>query len=108
MKLIYYLIRVTVSTAEGFFKFFLFFGVVFVLFIYLFIYLGFLGLHLQHMEVPRLGVKSIGAVAAGLHHSHLNPLRKARDRTCVLMDTSQIHYPSATRGTPTAEDFNIH
>ena len=55
----------------------------------------------------------IGAVAAGLHHSHskarskpclrvcdlhhslpqcriFNPLSKARDRTCVLMDTSQI------------------
>ena len=30
-----------------------------------------LGLHLQHMEVPRLGVES-GAVAASLHHSHIN------------------------------------
>ena len=31
----------------------------FILFIYLFIYLFcFLGLHLQHMEVPRLGVES--------------------------------------------------
>jgi len=54
----------------------------------------------------------IGAVAAGLHHSHnnagssricdlyqrsgqhwiLNPLSDARDQTCVLMDTSQVHY----------------
>ena len=49
----------------------------------------------------------IRATAAGLSHSHsyagpnlhhnsrqhwiLNPLREARDRTCVLMDTSQIH-----------------
>ena len=48
-------------------------------------------------------------VAAGLHHSHsnadpshihhssqqpwiLNPLSKARDRTCLLIDTSQIHF----------------
>ena len=61
-----------------------------------------------------------GAVAAGLHHSHsnvrsalplrptpqlkvmpdLNPLSKARDRTCVLMDASQIGFCSATMGTP--------
>ena len=32
-------------------------GLAFYLFIYLFMYLVFLGLHLQHMEVPRLGVK---------------------------------------------------
>ena len=52
----------------------------------------------------------IGAVATGLYHSHsnsgseprlrstpqframqiLNPLSEARDRTCVLMDASQI------------------
>ena len=62
----------------------------------------------------------IGAVIAGLHHSHsnvrselhlwptpqlratwsLNPLSKARDRTCVLMDASQIHFHWATMGTP--------
>ena len=54
----------------------------------------------------------IGAVAPSLHRSHsntrsrpyrdlqhssrqhriLNPLSKARDRTCVLMDASQIHF----------------
>ena len=54
----------------------------------------------------------IGAVAAGLHHSHSNtrsephlqptpqlnacripnPLREARDRSRVLMDTSWVHY----------------
>ena len=50
----------------------------------------------------------IGAVAAGLQHSHsntgselhhsswqcqiLNPLSKTRDWTCVFMDTSQVHY----------------
>ena len=30
----------------------------------------------------------------------LNPLSKARDRTCILMDTSQIRYHWATTGTP--------
>ena len=37
--------------------------------VFFFFFLVFLGLHSQHMEVPRLGVL-IGAVAAGLHHSH--------------------------------------
>ena len=32
----------------------------------------FLGPHPQHMEVPRLGVESDGAVAAGLCHSYSN------------------------------------
>ena len=62
----------------------------------------------------------IRAAAAGLHHSHsnvesephlqpatkahgnarsFNPLSKARDQTCVLMDTSLIHFHCATMGT---------
>ena len=70
---------------------------------------SFLGRHPRHMEGPRLGVKSelqppAYATAAtdlsricDLHHSSqqcqiLNTLSKARDRTCVLMDTSQIHF----------------
>ena len=72
---------------------------------------AFLGLHLQHMEVPRLGVKSelqlldyatdmamwgLGHICK-LHrslwqHWILNPLIEARDGTCVLMDTSQVRY----------------
>ena len=69
----------------------------------------FLGLQLRHMEVHRLGIKS----ELGLHHSHsnrsrsqtsatsttahgqrgiLNPPREARDRTCLLMGMSQIHF----------------
>ena len=63
------------------------------------------------MEVPRLGVKSelwllayTTAIAmqdpslvCDLHHSSrqrqiLNPLSKARDQTCVLMDASRIHF----------------
>ena len=69
----------------------------------------FLGPHLQHMEVPRLGVewelqlpatpiatRDPGHVG-NLHHSSwqlqtLNPLSNARDQTHILMDTSQVHY----------------
>ena len=65
----------------------------------------FLGPYLQHMEVPRLGVKSelhqpaytTGTEIPGsshicnLHHGSrqcriLNPLNKTRDRTCILTD----------------------
>ena len=33
-------------------------------------------------------------------HQILNPLSKARDQTCVLMDTSQIHFHWAMMRTP--------
>ena len=47
-----------------------------------------------------------------LHHSSwqyqiLNPLGKARDRTCILMDTSQIQFCCATAGTPNAGYFDL-
>ena len=62
----------------------------------------------------------IGAAAAGLHHSHsnsnpsciwdlhhsslhhwiLNPLSRARDPTCVLLDTRRVCYCPATAGIP--------
>ena len=89
----------------------------FIFYFNLFIIL-FLGLHLLHMEVPRLGVKSelqlpayVTATAmldlshiCDLHHSSwqhwiLSPLSKARDWTCVLMDNNQIHFCWATTGT---------
>ena len=44
----------------------------------------FLGPHPRHMEVPRLG-GLIGAVAAGLHHSHAN----AGSKLC-LQPTPQL------------------
>ena len=69
----------------------------------------FLGLHLWHMEISRLGVKlelplPVTATAtaiqdlspvSNLHHSSrqrliLNALSEARDQTCVLMDASQV------------------
>ena len=82
----------------------------------------FLGLHLQHMEIPRLGVKlelQLPAYATAMatpdlssifnlcrslqQHRILNPLSETRDRTCIL--TMLGHYVGflthwATRGTP--------
>ena len=79
----------------------------------------FLVLPLQHMEAPRLGVKSelqllayITATATkdhscvcNLHHSPRqcrmsNPLSKAREQTLIFMDTSQIHIRCTTMRTP--------
>ena len=92
--------------------------IIFFYFIYLFIYLFiycFIWLHPQHVEVPRLGVKSelwLPAYATAtamwdpscvcnLHHSLqqlwiLNPLNEARDRTLNLMDPSRVRYNWAT------------
>ena len=83
---------------------------------FFFFLICFLGLHLQHMEVPRLRVELELAYTTAtamhdlnclcnLHHSWqqhqiLNPLSEARDWTCVLMDTNQIHFFCATMGTP--------
>ena len=84
--------------------------------IYLFIY--FSGLHPQYMEVSRLGVDSELQLSAyttatamrdpsctcDLHHRSWqslipNPLSEVRDRTCVLMDTSWIHFHCITMET---------
>ena len=75
----------------------------------------FLGLHPQHMEVPRPGVQSElqpwghttatatcdPSCVCNLHHSSgqrriLNPLSKARDRTSNLMVPNWIHFHCAT------------
>ena len=75
----------------------------------------FLGPHPWHMEIPRLGIKlEMLATATATpdlswvckqHHSSLqhwipNPLSKARDRTHILMDTSQIRFSCTATGTP--------
>ena len=71
------------------------------------------------MEVTRLGIKSelqLPAYTTGkamwdpsyicdLHHSSwqrqiFDPLSKARDQTCVLMDTRQVPFCYITVGTP--------
>ena len=78
-----------------------------------------LGLLLQHVEVPRLGVQSELQLLAyatatampelshgcDLHHSLwqrriLNPLSAARDRTHNLMVPSWIRFCCTTKGTP--------
>ena len=83
---------------------------IFLFFIYLVFY--FLGLHLGHMEVPRLGIQSDLQLLAyttatampdpshvcDIYHSSqqhqiLNPLSNARDRTHILMDNSWICLP---------------
>ena len=77
---------------------------------YVCMYFCFLRLHPRHLEVPRLGVKlelqlPVTATATAkwdpgcvrdLEHSSwqhqiLNPLSKARDWTCILMDPSRVH-----------------
>ena len=84
---------------------------------YFFLFLFFLGLHLQHMKVYRLGVKSELHLLAyatatatpdpsgvcNLHcssqqHPIFNPLSKARDRTRILMDTSWVLNPLSYNG----------
>ena len=90
-----------------------------VCFCFFFSFLFFLGPHPWHMEVPRLGVKSELQLLAytmatatqdpsriyNLHHSSWqcwisSLLSGARDRTGILMDTSQIHFCCATMGPP--------
>ena len=79
--------------------------------IYLFLSFVFLGPYLQHVEVLWLRVESELQVPAyatattkwepshvcDLYHSSrqrriLNPLSKAKDRTCILMDASQTDF----------------
>ena len=83
-----------------------------------FFFFGFLGLHVRHVEIPRLGVElelqlpAYATVTAmqdpghsfDLHHSSQqcripNPLSEARDGTCVLMDTNLICFRRATTTT---------
>ena len=87
-------------------------------------FFSFLGLHLPHIEVPGLGVESelqlliyTKATATrdlsricDLHHSSwrrqrgiLKPLREARNRTFILMDTGWVGYHLATMGTPSSD-----
>ena len=77
-----------------------------------------LGPHPWHVEVPRLRVEwelqlpayttatatwDLSCICNQHHslwqHQILNPLSKARDRACTLMDTSWVCYCRATTGT---------
>ena len=90
-----------------------------------FFFFCFLGLCLQHMEVPRLGVElelQLRATATAtatwdsscvcdLYHSSWqhripDPLSKARDQPHILMDTSPVRFRFATAGTPFICLFN--
>ena len=93
-------------------RFILFYFILFILFYFLL-----LGPCLQHMEVPRLGVKSELQLPAyttatasqdpshvcDIHHSSrqpwiLNPLREARDWTHLLLDAGRVSYLWAMTG----------
>ena len=84
--------------------------------LFFFYFLFFLGLHLRHMEVPRLGSnwscscrttpqpqqRQIWATSATYTTAHGNAralINWARDRTCVLIDTCQICFCWAMKGT---------
>ena len=92
----------------------------FMLFIYLYLnlFFCFLGLHLQHIEVPGPGDKSELQLPAyttarvmrdpssvwDLHHSSWqcripDLLSKAKDLTCIFMNTSRVCFCWATTGT---------
>ena len=81
----------------------------FCFFFFFFFFFFFLGLHLRHMEVPRLGVElelrllAYTAATATWDLSHtcdlphnswqrrvLNPLSEVRDRAHILLDTSRV------------------
>ena len=94
------------------------------MFCFCFVFL--LGPHMQHMELPRLGVElelQLPAYTTAtatrdrscvceLHHSSqqqrriLNPPSEARDRTHNLTVPSQISFCCATTGTPSSPFYN--
>ena len=101
------------------FFYFYFFVFYFFTFIFLLFFFVFLGPHMRHMDVPRLGVESElqlpaytratampdSSLVFDLHHSSqqcqiLNPLSEARNWTCDLMVPSWISFHCAARGTP--------
>ena len=60
------------------------------------------------MEVTRLGVKSASLCTPQSQQRWIpDILNEARDRTCLLMDTSQIHFHCATMGTPPFHPFHF-
>ena len=87
-------------------------------FYYVFIFV-FLGLHPQHIEIPRIGVQSELLLAGYTRAAEMpepscvcnlcqsswqllipNPLSKATDQTCKLMVPSQICFHCTTMGIP--------
>ena len=64
--------------------------------------IGFLGPHLHHMEVPRLGGQ-IGAAAAGLHHSHSHARSELH-----LQSTPQLSAMPDPYATERGQGLNLH
>ena len=94
---------------------------------FFFFFLSFLGLHLWHMEVPRLGVESelqlqAYAIATAMpdpsriydlchslqQHRILNPLSEARDQIPLLTETTRLYQilnPLSHNGNPSSQIF---
>ena len=90
-----------------------------------FFFFGFLGLHVQHVEVPTLVIKPELQLPAyttatavwdpshicDLHHSSQqcqipDPLSEARDQTRILVDSGRVCFHCTTMGTPEITNFN--
>ena len=101
---------ITITGIEYFYQPFIFFMSILVLFFF-FLFLIF-GLHLSHLEVPRVGAESelqlpahtTATATPDLSHVCdlycnsqlrwiLNPLSETRNQMCILMDTSWVHNP---------------
>ena len=91
----------------------------FLSFSFFFFFFHFLGPHLWHMQVPRLGVElelqlptyttatatPDSSLVCDLHHSSwqrriFNPLSEVRDRTWILMDASRVCFHCTMTGIP--------
>ena len=77
---------------------------------FFFFFFCFRGPHVQHIEVPRLGVnwscscrhtlqQQQGRIYSSQHCWILNPPSEPQDSTWILMGTIWVHYCWATRGT---------
>ena len=61
----------------------------------------FLGQHPWHMDIPRLGVDVSRSNARSL-----TQWARARDQTCIVMNTTWVHYCWGTAGTPGRLNFH--
>ena len=90
------------------------------------LFIVFLGLHSQHMQVPKLGVKlklqlpayttatatpypsCIFDLCCSLQQCQiLNPLCEARDWICILVNTSQVLNPLSQKGNSLMAIFSV-
>ena len=74
------------------------------------LFLVFLGLHLQHMDIPCLGVEleqQLPAYTTVTQCRIPDPLTGARGWACILVDTSWVHYHWAMSGTPVLLSWKV-